>query len=385
MNEKIKDLNYYLDKINELVNEAKCNLCYEDLVSFVNNSREIIHYISPFKNEPIDLIQWVPCEEVTANDYNPNKVAPPEMELLRHSIFHDGYTQPVVTWLDESKREVIDGFHRTRVCKEYAEVNKRVNGYLPVVTINQENSERNDRIASTIRHNRARGKHQVDSMSDIVVELKRRNWKNSRICKELGMDEEEVLRLCQITGLQDLFKDADFSRSWDIEDSEAYEDLTDDISIKEIEDNKFRTVNTSDPNRIFHTYEKWECYKHGFYATKFEGKNAEECEQEYCDFLSDKERFSKALDGVIKTWKNSCEHYLTNNSMNRIAWLGQAAMCYATGIPSKYKGGFNLLDKNQQDLADKIALDYLNIWLKKNGFEQVTMNEANPGRQSTIY
>jgi ParB-like chromosome segregation protein Spo0J len=140
------------------------------------------------------------------------------MELLRLSITADGYTQPIVT-MDEGDgtRQVIDGFHRTRVGKESPDVSARVKGYLPVVTVRADREDKSDRIASTIRHNRARGKHRIDAMSDIVVELKRRNWTEARIGKELGMDADEVLRLCQLTGLADLFSDADFSRSWTAE------------------------------------------------------------------------------------------------------------------------------------------------------------------------
>lgn len=187
----------------------------DSTVNIINRLKEVIFEHSPFSSEPIDCIQWVKVDDVAANDYNPNKVAPPEMELLRHSINHDGYTQPVVTWIDEGNREVIDGFHRTRVCKEFEDVNSRVHGYLPVVTIKNDCTDRNDRIASTIRHNRARGKHQVDSMSDIVIELKKRNWSDSRISKELGMDDDEVLRLCQISGLTEVFADEEFSEAWE--------------------------------------------------------------------------------------------------------------------------------------------------------------------------
>lgn len=138
------------------------------------------------------------------------------MELLKESILQDGYTQPIVTFKTDSVREVVDGFHRNRVGKECKEVGERVLGYLPVVTINADRADKGDRIAATIRHNRARGKHKVEAMSDIVIELKRRNWSDSKIAKNLGMDEDEVLRLCQITGMAEAFADADFSKSWDI-------------------------------------------------------------------------------------------------------------------------------------------------------------------------
>lgn len=196
-------------------------------VATLNQIREWVSEYSPFQGEPVDFVRWVPADSVHANDYNPNKVAPPEMELLRLSIANDGYTQPIVAMQDDQgQAEVIDGFHRHRVGKEYPDVAERVHGYLPVVQIREDRTDKNDRIASTIRHNRARGKHMVQAMSDIVVELKRRNWSEERIGKELGMDPDEVLRLCQITGLSDLFQDERFSQAWDIEadldgDSEA--------------------------------------------------------------------------------------------------------------------------------------------------------------------
>jgi ParB-like chromosome segregation protein Spo0J len=185
-------------------------------IRFLNDAKRILHENSPLRNEPVDCVLWVPSDEVEANDYNPNQVAPPEMRLLEHSIASDGYTQPVVTWLhDGGGREIIDGFHRGRVGRESKTVQARTHGYLPVTTVNTDRVDREDRIASTIRHNRARGKHQVQAMSEIVVELTRRNWSEKRIGKELGMDADEVLRLKQITGLAELFADREFSEAWE--------------------------------------------------------------------------------------------------------------------------------------------------------------------------
>jgi ParB-like chromosome segregation protein Spo0J len=186
------------------------------LINEINLIRTKIHEVSPFRNEPVDLVLWVRSDAVFANDYNPNNVAPPEMELLRLSIAEDGYTQPIVTFDEQTRREVIDGFHRHRVGKECLEIQTRIHGYLPVVTINESRQDKGDRIASTIRHNRARGKHRVDSMSDIVVELRKRNWSEEKIAKHLGMDSDEVLRLTQISGLSELFADQEFSKSWEI-------------------------------------------------------------------------------------------------------------------------------------------------------------------------
>lgn len=188
---------------------------FEDRIECINEIREAVHHYSPFRDEPVDFVRWVPCDSVSANDYNPNSVAPPEMELLRVSIMADGFTQPIVTMHDRDGYTVVDGFHRNRVGKECSDVATRVHRHLPVVKIRQEQEDRGDRIAATIRHNRARGKHRVDAMSEIVVELKRRNWSEEKIGRELGMDADEVLRLCQISGLAEMFADADFSKAWE--------------------------------------------------------------------------------------------------------------------------------------------------------------------------
>lgn len=353
-------------------------------VRLINKAKKELYKISPFNGEPVDCVLWVPKDDVVANDYNPNKVAPPEMELLEVSIMNDGYTQPIVTWpRTDGKIEVVDGFHRSRVGKESIVVGKRVKGYLPTVVIRKEQQGKNDRIASTIRHNRARGKHQVDAMSEIVLELKNRNWSNARVARELGMDEEEILRLCQITGLEHLFSDQDFSRSWEASDSiHSFDPLTDDVP----EEMDVRTVNTNDPDRKFHTFDKWECHKAGFFKSKKDGMSSDECKQAYANFLRDLGRFGAALEYVTSNWKHSCEHYLTNRAMNRIAWLGQASVCYAEGIPSIFCSGFNLLSDEEQIAANELALEYLNRWLVKNGMKPVSMEEAlSVGRQVEIY
>ena len=183
----------------------------------INELRLALKKISPFVTEPVDCVQWVRSDLVIANDYNPNTVAPPEMKLLHTSIQEDGYTQPIVVYQHDGIYEVVDGFHRNRVGKECSDITERIHGYLPVTVINDERHDKADRIASTIRHNRARGKHQVEAMSDIVLELKRRNWSDNKIAKELGMDADEVLRLTQITGLAEMFADKDFSEAWEVD------------------------------------------------------------------------------------------------------------------------------------------------------------------------
>lgn len=197
---------------------ALSDLPLDERVDAINELREALHSVSPFKTEPVDFVKWVKNPLVHANDYNPNSVAPPEMALLHRSIQADGYTQPIVSMPDPDGRyEVIDGFHRHRVGKECADIQSRVHGYLPLVQIRESQTDRNDRMAATIRHNRARGEHRVESMADIVVELKRRFWSDAKIAKELGMEPDEVLRLTQVTGLAGLFADREFSEAWEAE------------------------------------------------------------------------------------------------------------------------------------------------------------------------
>ncbi len=196
-----------IEKIKELP--------FDEKIEKINEIKKLLHEISPFKNEPVDCVLWVKAERVEANDYNPNVVAPPEMKLLIHSVSCDGYTQPIVTFGDIEHYEVVDGFHRHCVGQKSPEVKERIKGYLPITVINEDRTDRTDRIAATIRHNRARGKHVVTGMSDIVLELSRRNWSDERISRELGMEPDEVLRLKQITGLAELFADKEFSEAWE--------------------------------------------------------------------------------------------------------------------------------------------------------------------------
>lgn len=211
------------DKKTPIIQDCKAmffdigQLPLDEKVDAINQLRELLHAISPFKSEPVDFVKWVKNPFVHANDYNPNSVAPPEMELLRLSISADGYTQPIVSMPVGDAYEVIDGFHRHRVGKDCADIQGRVHGYLPLVQIRASQADKNDRMAATIRHNRARGKHKVEAMSDIVVELKRRFWSDQKIATELGMEADEVLRLQQVTGLAGLFSDREFSEAWEAE------------------------------------------------------------------------------------------------------------------------------------------------------------------------
>lgn len=207
--------------VDDLVSECSAlfanldALALPEKVEAINKIRKVLVNHSPFKHEPVDCVQWIRSDLVSANDYNPNSVAPPEMKLLEHSISEDGYTQPIVSWEKDDGYEVVDGFHRHRVGKESPIVRERVHGYLPAVVINGDRQDKGDRMASTIRHNRARGEHRVESMAEIVVELKRRFWNDEKIAKELGMEPDEVLRLTQVTGLAGLFADRGFSQAWE--------------------------------------------------------------------------------------------------------------------------------------------------------------------------
>src|SRR5690606_10452459 len=163
-----------MESIKNQIKELISGLELHEKVNAINELRLFIHEHSPFKSEPTDLILWVNADTVKANNYNPNSVAPTEMDLLKLSIEADGYTQPIVTMPNGESREVIDGFHRHLVGKTYNPIQQRVHGYLPVVTINSDRESLEDRMAATVRHNRARGKHKVESMSEIVMHLKKR-------------------------------------------------------------------------------------------------------------------------------------------------------------------------------------------------------------------
>lgn len=207
-----------MSKINRLISELMFEISTlpdDKKIDVLNTIKTQLHEVSPMRNEPVDCVLWVKNDKVKANDYNPNKVAPPEMKLLKVSILADGFTQPIVTFPEDGQFTVVDGFHRNRVGKDIPEVAQRVKGYLPLTIIRTSQADRGDRIASTIRHNRARGKHTIDGMSNIVVELKKRNWKDEKIARELGMTSDEVLRLAQVTGLAEAFKNKEFSKAWE--------------------------------------------------------------------------------------------------------------------------------------------------------------------------
>lgn len=163
---------------------------------------------------PVYNVKAIPIEKIQANSYNPNHVAPPEMKLLYQSIKEDGYTMPIVCYYlpEIDKYEIVDGYHRYTVMLTHKDIYERENGCLPVVTIDKDIS---NRMASTIRHNRARGSHSVELMTNIVAELVESGMSDAWILKNIGMDAEELLRLKQLSGLQSLFKDKDFSNAWE--------------------------------------------------------------------------------------------------------------------------------------------------------------------------
>jgi ParB-like chromosome segregation protein Spo0J len=206
MNARISEL------LSELKNEFDNIKNLDEKVDTINIIRNDLTNMSPFA-EPVDYVRWIPADKVKANEYNPNKVASTEMKLLHTSIKLDGYTQPIVAYkLDNGEYEVVDGFHRNRIGKEYKDINKRIHGYLPIVVLDKPLDER---IGSTIRHNRARGTHQIRSMSEIVLDLAKAGWSDEEICKKIGMELDEVIKLKQITGLKEAFQNHEFSKSWE--------------------------------------------------------------------------------------------------------------------------------------------------------------------------
>lgn len=183
-------------------------------IRFIEELKMLLHELSPQKTQPVDIVRWVPIEKVHANDYNPNSVAKNEMRLLYVSISHDGYTQPVVTVYDDVKDEyvIVDGFHRYTTMRLNQDIYERNNGLLPVVVIDK---SINDRMASTVRHNRARGKHSVSGMANMVFQMLENGWSDEAICAELGVEADELVRLKHVTGFSKLFENVEYRRSWE--------------------------------------------------------------------------------------------------------------------------------------------------------------------------
>ncbi len=186
----------------------------KDKIGFLNEIREFLHELSPLKVNPVDRVLWVEHDKVVPNDYNPNVVAQKELELLHISIKEDGYTQPVVTYYDKEKGKyiVVDGFHRYYVLKNFKDLWERNKGLLPIVVVDK---NINERMASTIRHNRARGHHQIIGMSRIVFDMLDNGWTDEEICKELGMEPDELIKLKHITGFSKLFENVEYRKAWE--------------------------------------------------------------------------------------------------------------------------------------------------------------------------
>ena len=165
------------------------------------------------KKHPVSNVKWVPIDKVTANDYNPNSVARNEMRLLYLSIKNDGFTQPVVTVYDKAQDVfvVVDGFHRYLIVKTYKDIKKSTKGKLPIVVIDK---DINDRMASTIRHNRARGKHSIDGMASMVFNMLEEGWDDAEVCKQIGLEKEELVRLKYVTGFAKLFENTEYKKAW---------------------------------------------------------------------------------------------------------------------------------------------------------------------------
>lgn len=207
----IDEISTQLEALLQAMNSTK------ERIESINQLKLLLNKHSPFKGEPIDCVLWVKAEQLEANDYNPNSLAPPEKRLLYTSLLTDGYTQPIVVNKENDDYVIVDGFHRSLLGQEKKVLAQRLYGYLPIACINSKQSQRSDRIAATIRHNRARGKHQISAMSDVVRDLVRLGWSDEKISKELGMDADEVLRLKQISGLAELFESHNFSEAWTVE------------------------------------------------------------------------------------------------------------------------------------------------------------------------
>ncbi len=182
-------------------------------IDTLNYIRAKLHEVSPLRHHPVDFVAWETAENVEGNNYNPNAVAPPEMALLITSIEQDGYTMPIVTNPEEKVIRIVDGFHRRQAEQRSARIKKSTMGRLPVTFIREEQRGLSDRMAATIRHNRARGSHDIDLMANIVRELSEMGKSPMWIAKHVGMDMDEILRLKQLTGIASLFENREFSKS----------------------------------------------------------------------------------------------------------------------------------------------------------------------------
>lgn len=200
--DKITDLSLLIDEL-ETVDEK---------IDALNYVRKMLHDVSPLKHHPVDYVAWEKSDNVEGNEYNPNSVAPPEMKLLIKSIEEDGFTMPIVTFPADTIK-IVDGFHRRKSERTSRRISDSTFGRIPITSIRQSQYDLSNRMASTIRHNRARGTHSIDLMVNIIAELTESGMGDDWIMKHIGVDADELLRLKQISGLAALFKDRDFTNS----------------------------------------------------------------------------------------------------------------------------------------------------------------------------
>lgn len=185
-----------------------------DKIVFLNEIKKAMYELSPVCTNPVDNVQWVPMSMVKANNYNPNAVAKQEMNLLYTSIREDGYTQPIVCYWDGSQEKyiIVDGFHRNMIARMYKDISVRTCGMLPIVVIDK---NIDDRMASTVRHNRARGKHSVDGMTNIIYNMIKNGESEAAICNKLGMEPLELVKLKHITGFSKMFRNYEYGKAID--------------------------------------------------------------------------------------------------------------------------------------------------------------------------
>lgn len=233
--------------MSETINRIKKKLAEmgsdAERIAWLNELREDLHRISPLAAMPVDLVRWIPVGDVQANDYNPNSVAPNEMRLLHTSISHDGYTQPIVAIFDDElgKYVIVDGFHRFTTCRVHSDIQTMTKGHVPVVVIEK---SINDRMASTVRHNRARGKHSQDGMASMVFAMLEEGWDDAAICNEIGVTPEELGRLKHVTGFSKLFENAEYKQSWTTARMSKFKrDYEKGEALPETEEDDDRTIN----------------------------------------------------------------------------------------------------------------------------------------------
>ncbi len=200
--------------IKELLIEAIKGINEDDEIEFLNKVMDVYAELHPFKHNPVTKVRYVPLNKIHANNYNPNSVATKEMKLLHTSIKNDGYTQPTVAFYDAEKDMyiIVDGFHRYSVDMRYKDIHDLNKGYLPIVVIEKDLA---DRMASTVRHNRARGKHSVEGMSNIVLNMLKEGKSDEQVCEELGLEVDELLKLKHITGFAKLFQNTEYNKAWE--------------------------------------------------------------------------------------------------------------------------------------------------------------------------